>query len=170
MTIETTTVLLNERWVTIRPIRSTDAAMEMDFIRKLSAETKHYRFLCALNELSPAEATRLCDVDGSHTMAFVATVEEEGCEVEIGVCRYAPGGKSDIRETAITVADEWQQTELAKLLMQHLLCSAREYGIRRLYTTEFADNQAMRRFAQDFGMTSERDPGDATQVIYSLGI
>jgi GNAT superfamily N-acetyltransferase len=170
MTIKTTTVLLNDRWVTIRPIRSTDAAMEMDFVRKLSAETKHFRFLCALNELSPAEASRLCDVDGPHAMAFVATVEEEGREVEVGVCRYALGGKSDIRETAITVADEWQQTELAKLLMQHLLASARQYGIRRLYTTEFADNQAMRRFARDFGMTSERDPGDATQVIYSLGI
>jgi acetyltransferase len=147
MTIKSTTVRLNDRWVTIRPIRSTDAAMEIDFIRK-----------------------RLGDVDGPHAMAFVATVEEQGREVEVGVCRYALGGKSDVRETAITVADEWQQTELAKLLMQHLLASARQFGIRRLYTTEFADNQAMRRFAQDFGMTSERDPGDATQVIYSLGI
>ncbi|MEO7206735.1 MAG: GNAT family N-acetyltransferase [Steroidobacteraceae bacterium] len=170
MTIETTTVLVNDRWVTIRPIRSTDAAMEMDFVRKLSAAAKHYRFLCALNELSPAEAGRFCDIDGPHTMAFVATVEEEGREVEIGVCRYALGGKSDARETAITVADEWQQTELAKLLMEHLLASARKFGIRRLYTTEFADNYAMRSLAQDFGMSAERDPGDATQVIYSLGL
>src|SRR5579863_783301 len=170
MTVETTTVLINDRWVTIRPIRSTDAAMEMDFIRTLSAETKHFRFLCAVNELSPAEASRLCEVDGPHTMAFVATVQEEGREVEIGVCRYALGGKADVRETAITIADDWQQTELAKLLMQHLLASARQYGIRRLYTTEFADNQAMRRFAQDIGMTSERDPGDATQVIYSMTV
>jgi acetyltransferase len=162
--------LINGRWVTIRPIRLTDATMEMDFVRKLSAETKHYRFLCALNELSPAEAIRMCEVDGPHTMAFVATVEEEGREVEIGVCRYALGGKSDVRETAITIADEWQHTELAKLLLQHLLASARQYGIRRLYTTEFADNQAMRKFAQDFGMATERDPGDATQVVYSLAV
>ena len=104
-------------------------------------------------------------------MAFVATVEEEGREVEIGVCRYAPGtGMSDVRETAMTVADKWQQTELAKLLMQHLLASARKYGIQRLYTTELADNYAMRSFAQEFGMSAERDPGDATQVIYSLGL
>jgi hypothetical protein len=58
MTLETTTVLVNDRWVTIRPIRSTDAVMEMDFVRKLSAAAKHYR--------------------------------------------YALGGKSDVRETAIT--------------------------------------------------------------------
>ena len=28
----------------------------------------------------------------------------------------------------------------------------------------------MRIFAQDVGMTAERDPSDATQVIYSLGL
>jgi acetyltransferase len=155
----------------MRPIRPADATLEIDFVRRLSAETKHYRFLCALKELSPAEAIRFCDVDGPHAMAFVATVEEAGREVEIGVCRYAlGGGDSDVRETAITVADEWQQTGLAKLLMQHLLASASKYGIRRLYATEFADNQKMREFAQEFGMTAERDPGDATQVIYSLGL
>jgi N-acetylglutamate synthase-like GNAT family acetyltransferase len=97
-------------------------------------------------------------------------VEEKGRKVAIGVCRYALGGESDVRETAITIADEWQQSELAKLLMQHLLASARQYGIRRLYTTEFADNQTMRRFALNFGMAAERDPGDATQVVYSLAV
>jgi len=170
MTNETTTLLINDRWVTIRPIRSTDAAMEMDFVRKLSAITKHYRFLCALNELSPTEASRLCEIDGPHAMAFVATVEVDGREVQIGACRYAPGSNSDVRETAITIADEWQQTQLAKMLMQHLVASAKQYGIRRLYTTEFADNQTMRRFAHEFGMAAERDPGDATQVIYSLAV
>ena len=170
MKIEMTTVHINDRWVTIRPIRSTDFAMEMDFVRKLSAPTKNYRFLCALNELLPAEAKRFCEVDGLHTMAFVATVRDEGQEVEIGVARYALASNSDVREMAITIADEWQHTELAKMLMQHLLACAKQYGIRRLYTTELAENPAMRRFAQDFGMVAERDPGDATQVMYSLGL
>jgi RimJ/RimL family protein N-acetyltransferase len=165
-----TLILINDRWVTIRPIRSTDAAMEADFVRKLSAATKHYRFLCTLNELSPGEAKRFCEVDGLHSMAFVATVRDEGREVEIGVCRYALADNPDVREMAITIADEWQHTELARMLMQHLLASAKQYGIRRLYTTELAENQAMRRFAQDFGMAVERDSGDPTQVVYSLGL
>jgi GNAT superfamily N-acetyltransferase len=168
MNKDATTILIKNRQVTIRPIRSTDAAMEMEFVRKLSAATKHYRFLCALNELSPAEASRLCEIDGPGSMAFVATVRDNGREVEIGVCRYALGSQSDVRETAITIADEWQDTELAKLLMAHLLDCAKQYGIRRLYTMEFAENQAMRKFALDFGMSVERDPDDASQVIYSL--
>jgi N-acetylglutamate synthase-like GNAT family acetyltransferase len=71
---------------------------------------------------------------------------------------------------AVTIADDWQHTELAKLLMDQLLTSAKRYGIRRLYTTELADNQTMRNFAKDVGMAVERDPSDASQVIYSLGL
>jgi hypothetical protein len=63
-----------------------------------------------------------------------------------------------------------QHTELAKLLMDHLLIAAKRYGIRQLYAIELADNQTMRIFAKDVGMTAERDPSDATQVNYSLGL
>ena len=170
MTTDASTVFVNDRWVTIRPIRSTDSAMEAEFVRNLSAATKHYRFFCAFSELSPAEVSRFCNVDGPHTMAFVATVRDEGHEVEIGVCRYASGRKSDAREMAVTISDEWQHTELAKLLMDHLLIAAKQYGIRQLYAIELADNQTMRILAKDVGMTAERDPNDATQVIYSLGL
>jgi Acetyltransferase (GNAT) family len=170
MITDTTTVLINDRWITIRPIRTTDSAMEAGFVRNLSAATKHYRFFCALKELSPADLSRFCNVDGPHTMAFVATVRDDGREVEIGVCRYAPGSKSDVREMAVTIADAWQHTELAKLLMDRLLISAKQYGIRQLYAVELADNQAMRNFAKDVGMAAERDPSDANQVIYSLGL
>ena len=170
MTTDTTSVLINDRWVTIRPIRSTDSAMEADFVRNLSTATKHYRFFCAMSELSPAEVRRFCTTDGLHTMAFIATVRNEGREVEIGVCRYAPGGNSEVREMAVTIADDWQHTELAKRLLDHLLIAAKQYGIRQLYAIELADNQAMRNLAKDAGMAAERDPRDATQVIYSLGL
>jgi len=103
-------------------------------------------------------------------MAHVATVRDEGREIEIGVCRYAPGSKPDVREMAVTIADEWQHTELAKLLMERLLISAKQYGIRQLYAVELEDNQAMRNLAKEVGMTAKRDPSDASQVIYSLGL
>ncbi len=170
MVTDTTPVLIQDRWVTIRPIRSTDSSMEAGFVRNLSTATKHFRFFCALKELSPAEVSRFCNVDGPHTMAFVATVRDEDREVEIGVCRFAPGSKPDLREMAVPIADEWQHTELAKLLMEHLMIAAKRYGIRQLYAIELADNKTMRIFAKDVGMTAERDPSDATQVIYSLGL
>jgi N-acetylglutamate synthase-like GNAT family acetyltransferase len=77
---------------------------------------------------------------------------------------------SDVREMAVTVADDWQHSDLASLLMKSLIESARQHGIRELYAVELSDNQGMREFAQKFGMIVRRDPSDATQVTYSLSL
>jgi len=146
----------------------TDAAMEADFVGKLSSQTKHYRFLGGVKELSPADLRSFCDVDGRHSMAFVATVQKNGRETEIGVSRYAPNSKVDVREIAVTISDEWQHRGLGKLLMMQLIASAKDYGVKQLYSMDFADNSAMRELANELGMSARRDPDDAHQVIYSL--
>jgi hypothetical protein len=115
--------------VTIRPIRVTDAAMEAEFVRKLSPQTKHYRFFGGVRELSPEQVKLFCEVDGHHSMAFVATVQKNGCETEIGVGRYAPNSKADIREMAVTIADEWQHKGLGKLLVKQF--NRVRQGLRR---------------------------------------
>jgi GNAT superfamily N-acetyltransferase len=154
--------------VTIRPIRVTDAAMEAEFVRRLSPQSKHYRFFGGVRELSPAQIKLLCDVDGRHSMAFVATVHRNGCEMEIGVARYAPDSEADVREMAVTIADEWQNKGLGKLLVEQLAASARDNGVKQLYSLELTDNTAMRELAHELGMSAASDPDDAHQVIYSL--
>ena len=167
MQIESYPMIDGER-VTIRPIRITDTDMEADFIRRLSPQTKHYRFFGGVRELSPAQVSRLCDVDGTHSMAFVATIRRDGRETEIGVSRYAPNSRSDVREIAVTVADEWQHKGLGAKLMEQLIQSARSNGVKRLYSIELSDNAAMRALAADLKMNVEPDPDDPHQIIYSL--
>ncbi len=156
--------------VTIRPIRITDTEMEAAFIRGLSPQSKRYRFLGGVKELSTGEVSRLCDVDGRHSMAFVATIRHDGRETEIGVSRYAPNSSSDVREIAVTVADDWQRKGLGTLLMKQLIQSARNNGVKHLYSTDFADNAGMRALAEDLGMSASRDPSNPQQTIYSLAL
>jgi len=170
MANDTTSLIVDGRRVTIRPIRPTDVAMEADFVRRLSSLTKHYRFFGGVNELPAAEVSRLCNVDGCQSVAFVATVQEGEREVEIGVCRYAPAAKSDAREMAVTIADQWQHSELARVLVQHLIGSAKRHGVRELYAIELSDNRAMLDIAKELNMSAARNPADATQVIYSLSL
>ncbi len=154
--------------ITIRPIRISDVEMEAEFIRRLSPQTKHYRFFGGVKELSPTEVSNLCDVDGRHSMAFVVTIRQGGRETEIGVSRYAPNSHADVREIAVTVADEWQHKGLGTMLMQQLIKSAQLNGVKQLYSIDLSDNAAMRSLARDLGMNANRDPSDAHQVIYSL--
>jgi len=154
--------------VTIRPLQSSDSQMEAEFVRNLSDETKHFRFLGGVKELSTAELKRLCNIDGQHSMAFVATVHEGDREREVGVSRYADGSEVGVREMAVTVADSWQHKGLGRLLAHQLIDYARAHGVTQLYSVDFAENTAMQHLAHDLGMTVRRSLDDPTQVIYSL--
>ncbi|HJV25288.1 MAG TPA: acetate--CoA ligase family protein, partial [Aromatoleum sp.] len=99
--------------VTIRPIKPEDAELEVEFVRKLSAETKYYRFMNTMRELPPAMVARLTQIDYDREMAFVATIDAEGKEVEVGVCRYAVNPDGESCEFAVVVADDWQHRGLA---------------------------------------------------------
>ncbi len=154
--------------VTIRPLSSADIDLERDFIDKLSAQTKHYRFLGGVNHLSDQQLKKLCDIDFDHRMAFIASIDNNGEEQEIGVSRYATDSDGDSCEFAVTVADQWQHKGLGTLLMRKLIAFAGQHQIKRLYSVDLADNAHMRQLAGDLGMQSKRDPDDAHQVIYSL--
>lgn len=103
-------------------------------------------------------------------MAFVALHSEGAREVEIGVCRYAPSDKADARELAITIADQWQHTELPQLLLRSLVQCAKQFSIHELFAVELYDNQAMHDFALQNGMAVKHDLEEPTQVVYSLRI
>jgi N-acetylglutamate synthase-like GNAT family acetyltransferase len=165
---EKSTVTIAGEKVTIRPIRLTDIEMESEFIHRLSPETKHFRFLAGMRELPAQELARFCDVDMKHSMAFVATVHQDGREVEIGVSRYAPNSHFDVREVAVTVADEWQQKGLSASLMNQLIKTARIQGIKQLYSVNLSDDTEMSALATQLGMSSIRDPSDPHQTIHSL--
>jgi RimJ/RimL family protein N-acetyltransferase len=156
--------------ITIRPIRLTNTEMEAGFMRNLSAESKHFRFLGGVKELSTQKLKQFCDVDRHYSMAFVATVEENGEEKQIGVSRYAPNANQDLREMAVTVADAWQHQGIDVLLTDKLMEFVKGHGIKRLYSIDLVDNTAMRKLAKDIGMQAQRDPEDAHRIIYSLAL
>ena len=158
------------RTVTIRPIRLTDEAIEAEFVRRLSPQSKHFQFFGGVRELSPQAVKAFCTVDWHHSMAFIATLQEDGEETQIGVSRFAPNNRDDVREMAVTVADDWQDKGLGMLLTEKLIAFAKDHGVKELYSVELADNWAMRDLARDLGMTAQHDTEDATQVIYSLSL
>jgi GNAT superfamily N-acetyltransferase len=84
-----------------------------------------------VNELSPAELKRLCDVDGRHAMAFVATIQRDGHEAEIGVSRYAECSSDGVGEMAPTIADAWRHHGVGQLLMNQLITYARTHGVKK---------------------------------------
>jgi len=167
-----TETLADGRRVTIRPICSDDVQRNAAFLEGLSPPSKHFLFLGGISRFSDEQLRRLCNLDDSEDMAFVALADGDGTRAparQVGVCRYA--GASDAAhgaEISVAVADDWQHQGLGKLLLHRLIDYARGHGVPRLYSMDSIYNDRMRKLARELGFAEHADPQDQRQVIFSL--
>lgn len=156
--------------LTIRPIRPEDAEIEQAFVQKLSEESKYFRFMYALSELTPEMLVRFTQIDYDREMAFIAIVEKDHNEVEIGVCRYTIEADSRTCEFAIVVADEWRQQGIAHKLMEQLIEYARYKGLETMRGDVLSGNREMITLAKSLGFAAHPDIEDSsiTTVVKRL--
>jgi len=147
--------------ITIRPIRPEDAEIEQEFVRNLSDEAKYFRFMSAVQELSETMLARFTQLDYDREMALIAVTEENGREVEIGVCRYIINPDGDSCEFALVVSDQWQHKALGHRLMGSLMDAARSKGLKTMEGEVLASNHNMLKLVTTLGFTistSGEDP------------
>lgn len=157
--------------VTLRPIRPEDAEIEQAFVRGLSAESRRFRFMDTLRELTPMMLMRFTQIDYDREMAFIATVRREGREVEIGVCRYVTNPDGQTCEYAIVIADDWQNHGLGRRMMTQLIEVARSRGLSAMIGHVFTRNTGMLALCTSLGFSvsaSEDDP-QVQRVTLMLG-
>ena len=154
--------------VIIRPIRPEDSGMEQEFVRHLSDDSRYFRFMGSLRELSSKKLKTFTEIDYDRHLAFVATIQREGKEVEIGVVRYIASEVPGSCEFAVTVDDAWQGTGVAGLLMSSLLGAARERGYTVMEGIVLASNHKMLKFARRLGFKCQREPGETDSVHIAL--
>jgi GNAT superfamily N-acetyltransferase len=159
--------LRDGRHVLIRPLTERDRDREYVFIKRLSPESRHMRFLAQINEPGAAMLDQLMDTDNKQRLAYIALVHDNGQLVEIGISRYAATGEHEC-ECAVTVADEWTHLGLGTSLMAHLIKAARKNGFRQMYSVDASSNAPMRDVAKALGFETYNDPDDTRQVIHRL--
>jgi acetyltransferase len=156
--------------VTVRPIRRDDMSREADFVRNLSEEDRYRRFMVTFRELPAAKLEYLTDVDQAGHVALVATVLRDGQEAIVGAVRYIVDAAGNGCEFAVAVADAWQRTGLAGILMHTLMDIARGRGLATMESTVLAANTRMLKFARQLGFEELRIPEsrDVVRVVRSL--
>ena len=157
--------------ITIRPIRPEDAEMEQDFVKNLSDESKYYRFMDTLRELTQSMLVRFTQIDYDREMALVATLpEKDGKTVQIAVARYVTNPDGETVEFALAVADAWQKHGIGRKLMSALIESARIKGYRAIVGDVLSQNTKMFRLMGSLGFTIHPHPDDPAvkRVVCSL--
>jgi len=148
--------------ITMRPIRPEDAEIEQKFVRNLSDESKYFRFMSAISELTLAMLVRFTQIDYDREMALIAVTELDGQEVEVGVCRYVTNPDGESCEFALVVSDKWQHKSIGHKLMAGLIDAARSKGLKTMEGSVLANNDNMLSLVTTLGFAIATDPKDAT--------
>ena len=142
----------------VRPLRADDRDREIAFLNSLSERSRYFRLFTPLKFLPRHLIDQLMDVDYRQRMAFVATTQQAGAEQVVGVARYCETDEPGSAEPGISVADRWQRSGIAGLLMQQLIRYAQAQHVRRLIGSVLPDNQAMIALARRLGFSVRYDP------------
>jgi acetyltransferase len=157
-----TLILRDGTRVVVRPIRPEDRQIEREFVQQLSSESKYFRFMSGLRELSEAMLNRFTQIDYDREMALIAIVCENEKETEIGVARYVVNTDNTSCEFAVAVADAWQNRGVGTALILGLAAAARARGLLTMEGIVVARNSRMLGLMNALGFSIRAEAGDAS--------
>ena len=147
--------------IKIRPIRPEDASIEQSFVRELSAQSRYFRFMQGLNELTQQMLVRFTQLDYNRELALIAVLESPNEETELGVARYVLNPDSESCEFALVVADKWQNKGIGSHLMRALIEAAHQRGIKIMNGEILANNHNMLTLVGNLGFSIHTHADDS---------
>jgi acetyltransferase len=147
--------------VTIRPIRPEDADMEQAFVQAMSDESRYYRFMDTLRELTQTMLVRFTQNRlRPRNGAGCHHAGENGKENQLGVARYVVNPDGESVEFALAVGDDWQKCGVGRKLMTSLIDCARMKGYRAVVGDVLSTNSKMFRLMTSLGFSIHPHPDD----------
>jgi GNAT superfamily N-acetyltransferase len=150
-------VLSGGERVLVRPLTADDRELTREFVRRLSVQSRYYRFHAALAE-APAAFLE------PRSVALAVIAVESGGRRQIGDVRVAPGEEPGVAEFALAVDDRWQGRGLGSRLLAAVERIARFDGYFSLGGDVLRENRPMLRLARRFGFDAAAYAGDASLV------
>lgn len=167
--------LKDNTFVQLRPIRPEDAKSLQAMVKNLSPQSRYFRFMHAINELSPSMMAQFTKLDYDRQMAFVATQdtldnpsEQSLAQNVIGSCRYIVSSNRLVGEFAISVSDQSAGKGLATQLMHLLIEHAESQGLQQLQGDVLRDNKPMQALMKSLNFTPTPSQDDHEVLVYTL--
>ena len=136
----------------MRPVRPDDAEMLQEFVRKMSPESRYFRFVSTMRELSLKMLAKFTLIDYDREMAMVAVWRErtpDGTggftekERIIGVSRYVTNPDLASCEFSLAIADEFNGQGLGSRMMLSIMDVARSKGLSQIEGLVLTNNAPM---------------------------
>ena len=164
---------------TVRPIHPNDAEMLQDFVRRMSPESRYFRFVSTLRELPLKMLARFTLIDYDREMALVAVREVRerggtdataGSMRIIAVSRYVTNPDSESCEFSLAVSDAFNGQGIGSRMMLSLMEFARRKGLSRIEGLVLSSNASMLRLMRslEFDIRRYEEDPDFRLCVRSL--
>ena len=148
-----------EEWITLkdgsavflRPIKSTDGPLILDFFGRLSRDSIYFRFLTHLEKLQPEMVKQYVEIDYEKHFALAAILKNGDEESIIGTCRYIVKENANHAELTVVLRDDWQKKGLGRALVSRVVDIARSRGIESVEILLDYRNEGMKRIFASLG-------------------
>jgi acetyltransferase len=166
---ETEWPLRDGRIYVLRPLHPHDAEMLQDLVRRLSPESRYFRFVSSMRELSDRMLAKFTLIDYDREMALVAIYterhpQEDGSFQEttriIGVSRYVTNPDKSTCEFSLLIADDFAGQGLGTRLMQSIIDVARSRGLAYIEGLVLTNNTNMLRLMRSLEFDVRSYPED----------
>ncbi len=159
-------VLSNGVTVVFRPIEPSDQSRLNDFVKSLSLESLHFRFLEIIKELPLETLQRMCNIDYSQEIAIVVQPKSE--DKIVAVARLNMDRSWRRSEFDLVVADAWQGIGLGTQLMGYVFEIARDWGLYEINFFVSWDNYKMIALSKKMGLKIKSADGDTLEMTSQL--
>lgn len=155
------TFLLNDGTpALLRTVLPEDKQYLQSGMARLSPDSRYWRFMSPLSELSPEWLSYLTELDYDNHFAIGVLALNQTPPLGIAIARYVRSEESPhIAEPAVTVVDQYQGHGLGSLLLGQLMIDARQHGITEFRAWLLAENGAMKHLFLKHG-AHFRNEGD----------
>lgn len=149
----------------VRPIRPDDAQMLQDFVRAMSPQSRYFRFVSSMRELSVKMLARFTLIDYDREMALVAVHRERVPDADggfteteriIGVSRYVTNPDQSTCEFSLAIADDFSGQGMGSRMMLSIMDVARSKGLAQIEGLVLTNNAPMLKLMKSLDFEIKR--------------
>ncbi len=142
--------------ILLRPCRINDEGLIKDLFYSLSDQSLKRRFIQSRTDVPHKIRQEFVAIDYSEKMVILATIENDGKEIALGMGQYIIDPATHLAEVAFTVREDHHGRGIATEILKYLAILAKNNGLHGFTAEVLVENRAMMKVIEKMELDMQR--------------
>jgi len=149
----------------LRPVKMNDEELVKDFFYSLSDKSNYRRFIMLRRYLPHQVIQKFVAIDYTKQMVLLATIQDGGKELVVGVGQFVVMEESHTAEIALAVRDEYQKQGIGAELLNYMIHIARRQGLLGFTADVLGENEPVMKLIARSGLDFHKEISDGVGYV-----